>query len=273
VDDSRSPLEECAHYSRLIGADPALVLHGGGNSSVKTIWRDITGRDVDALFVKGSGWEMSTIDAAGFAPLSLGRLHNLLELESLSDAEMMRELAAAKLDPDAPTPSVETLLHAFLPFSAVQHSHADVIAALTNLANGEEVVREVFGGVVVVVPYVMPGFDLAREVRRIWPEQADGKTRGMVLLNHGLVTFGATSREAYELHLELLETAKTWLNDRAPALDREQPPPLGEVAPSDLAELRRTVSRTAGRPLILQRHTDAAVRRFVTRPDLASLAA
>ena len=248
VDDSRSALEECVHYSRLIGADPALVLHGGGNSSIKTTWRDITGRDIDALFVKGSGWEMATIDAAGFAPLALGRLHELLELESLSDAEMMRELAAAKLDPDAPTPSVETLLHAFLPFPAVQHSHADVIAALTNLANGEEVVREVFGGAVVVVPYVMPGFDLAREVRRIWPGQADGKTRGMVLLNHGLFTFGATSREAYEQHLELLETAEAWLNERAPALERE-PPPLREVSPSDLAELRRTVSRTAGRPL------------------------
>jgi len=140
VDDPRSVLEECVRYSRLIGADSALVLHGGGNSSIKTTWRDITGRDVEALFVKGSGWEMAAIDAAGFAPLALGRLHELLELESLSDAEMMRELAAAKLDPDAPTPSVETLLHAFLPFPAVQHSHADVIAALTNLAAGEEIV-------------------------------------------------------------------------------------------------------------------------------------
>jgi rhamnose utilization protein RhaD (predicted bifunctional aldolase and dehydrogenase)/NAD(P)-dependent dehydrogenase (short-subunit alcohol dehydrogenase family) len=272
VDDPRSVLEECVRYSRLIGADPALVLHGGGNSSIKTTWRDITGRDVDALFVKGSGWEMAAIDAAGFAPLALGRLHELLELESLSDAEMMRELAAAKLDPDAPTPSVETLLHAFLPFPAVQHSHADVIAALTNLANGEEIVREVFGDSVIVVPYVMPGFDLAREVRRVWPGQADGKTRGMMLLNHGLFTFGATSREAYERHVELLETAETWLNERAPALDSE-PPPLRQVSPSDLAELRRTVSRTAGRPLILQRHTDPIVRRFVTRPDLDSLAA
>jgi len=273
VDEPGSVLEECVHYSRLIGADPALVLHGGGNSSVKTTWRDVTGRDVDALFVKGSGWEMATIGAAGFAPVALGRLHELLALESLSDAEMMRELAAAKLDPDAPVPSVETLLHAFLPFPAALHSHADAIATLTNVANGAELVRAVFGESVVVVPYVMPGFELAREVRRVWPEQADEGTRGMVLLNHGLFTFGSTSREAYERHLELLDVAGSWLDERAPAPPHEsEAPDLRTIPPGELAELRREVSSAAGRPLVLQRYADAAVRRFVARPDLASLA-
>ena len=265
-------LDECVHYSRLIGADPALVLHGGGNSSVKTTRRDITGRDVDVLFVKGSGAEMATIDAADFTPLALRRLNELLELESLSDAEMMRELSAAKLDPEAPTPSVETLLHAFLPFPAVQHSHADVIVTLTNVANGEQVVRDVFGETVVVVPYAMPGFELAREVRRIWPEQADDETRGIVLLNHGLFTFGTTSRQAYERHVDLIATAARWLDETGPAEDGELPPELPAVSRTDLAELRREVSSAAGRPLVVQRHSDAAVRRFVARPDLVSLA-
>lgn len=265
-------LDECVHYSRLIGADPALVLHGGGNSSVKTTRRDITGRDVDVLFVKGSGAEMATIDAADFTPLALRRLNELLELESLSDAEMMRELSAAKLDPEAPTPSVETLLHAFLPFPAVQHSHADVIVTLTNVANGEQVVRDVFGESVVVVPYAMPGFELAREVRRIWPEQADDETRGIVLLNHGLFTFGTTSRQAYEQHVDLIATAARWLDETGPAEDGELPPELPAVSRTDLAELRREVSSAAGRPLVVQRHSDALVRRFVARPDLASLA-
>jgi rhamnose utilization protein RhaD (predicted bifunctional aldolase and dehydrogenase)/NAD(P)-dependent dehydrogenase (short-subunit alcohol dehydrogenase family) len=272
VDELQSALDDCVRYSRLIGADPALVLHGGGNSSAKTTWPDITGRDVGVLFVKGSGWEMGTIGAAGFVPLALQRLHELLELESMSDAEMMRELAAARLEPNAPTPSVEALLHAFLPFPAVQHSHADVIATLTNLANGEAVVRDVFGDAVVVVPYVMPGFELAREVRRIWPKQAHDETRGMVLLNHGLFTFGATSREAYERHLDLLETAERWLSEHAPVSDAPQQPGLPEVSLTELAELRRAASRVAGRPLILQRHTDALVRRFVARADLVSLA-
>jgi rhamnose utilization protein RhaD (predicted bifunctional aldolase and dehydrogenase)/NAD(P)-dependent dehydrogenase (short-subunit alcohol dehydrogenase family) len=272
VNEVGDVLDECVHYSRLIGADPALVLHGGGNSSVKTTRRDITGRDVDVLFVKGSGAEMATIDAADFTPLALRRLNELLELESLSDAEMMRELSAAKLDPEAPTPSVETLLHAFLPFPAVQHSHADVIVTLTNVANGEQVVRDVFGESVVVVPYAMPGFELACEVRRIWPEQADDETRGIVLLNHGLFTFGTTSRKAYEQHVDLIATAARWLDETGPAEDGELPPELPAVSRTDLAELRREVSSAAGRPLVVQRHSDAAVRRFVARPDLASLA-
>ena len=273
MDDSRSALDECVQYSRLIGADPALVLHGGGNSSAKAIWRDITGREIDALFVKGSGFEMGEIDAENFTPLALSRLRELLELESLSDAEMMRELAAARLDPNAPMPSVETLLHAFLPFSAVLHSHADAIVSLTNLANGGEIVREVFGDAVVLVPYVMPGFDLAREVRRVWPEQVHGETRGMVLLNHGLFTFGATAREAYERHIELLDTAGEWLDERAPTAKGPEQPQLPDVSLADLAQLRQAVSHAAGRPLILRRHTNAVVRRFVARPDLRSLAA
>ncbi|GIT00490.1 MAG: hypothetical protein CM1200mP26_22020 [Acidimicrobiales bacterium] len=118
---------------------------------------DITGREVDAIHVKGSGWDMATIEASGLAPLDLRRLHELIELDRLSDPDMMRELAAAKLDPGAPNPSVESLLHAYLPHRAVQHSHADVIVQLTALADGEGTVREVFGDDVVVVPYVMPG--------------------------------------------------------------------------------------------------------------------
>src|SRR5690349_19156647 len=106
------PLAACVYCTRLIGSDPALVLHGGGNSSVKAPWPDITGRDVEALHVKGSGWEMATIEAAGFTPLPLARLRELAALDHLPDADMMRELAAARLDPAAPNPSVETLLHA-----------------------------------------------------------------------------------------------------------------------------------------------------------------
>jgi rhamnose utilization protein RhaD (predicted bifunctional aldolase and dehydrogenase)/NAD(P)-dependent dehydrogenase (short-subunit alcohol dehydrogenase family) len=264
-------LDECVHYSRLIGADSALVLHGGGNSSVKTTRRDITGRDVDVLFVKGSGAEMAAIDAAHFTPLALRRLNELLELESLSDAEMMRELSAAKLDPEAPTPSVETLLHAFIPSPAVLHSHADVVVTLTNVANGEQVVRDVFGETVVVVPYAMPGFELAREVRRVWPKLSGDETRGIVLLNHGLFTFGTTSRQAYERHIDLIATAARWLDETGPANDQE-PPELPAISRAELAELRREVSSAAGRPLVMQRHSDAAVRRFVARRDLASLA-
>ena len=201
------PVEACAHFSRLIGGDTNLVLHGGGNSSVKASRPDITGQDREAIFVKGSGWDMGSLEVPGLTPLDLPRLKQLLELRELSDVDMMRELSAAKLDPGSPNPSVETLLHAFIPFRAVQHSHADVIVTLTNLAGmnaPDEVVRNIFGDEVIVIPYVMPGFDLAQEVRENWASQFNDGTQGMVLLNHGLFTFGDDSQTAYEKHMQLL---------------------------------------------------------------------
>ena len=219
-DDSRrfdTVLDECVYGSRLIGSDPALVLHGGGNTSVKAPFGDITSADIPALWVKGSGWDLASIEPAGFPPLRQERLLDLLALEKLSDPEMMRELSAARLDPGSPQPSVESLLHAFLPYPAVQHSHADVIVTLTNVADGAATVRKVFGDEVVIVPYVMPGFDLARAVRDLWPSQVTDQTIGMVLLNHGLFTFGSTTKEAYDRHVDLITKAEDWLAMNAPS--------------------------------------------------------
>lgn len=268
------PIGECVYCTRLIGSDPSLVLHGGGNSSVKAPVVDITGREVDAIHVKGSGWDMATIEVAGLAPLHLPRLLDLLALDRLSDPDMMRELAAAKVDPRAPNPSVESLLHAFLPHRAVQHSHADAIIDLTNLADGEAVVREVYGDDVVVVPYVMPGFDLARAVREQWPEDSHAGTLGMVLLNHGLFTFGDDSATAYRRHVELISRAEAWLDANAPVdpSDDAAVPPVAPVAVEVLADLRRQMSEVAGRPLVVARDTSAVARRFAARPDVASLA-
>jgi rhamnose utilization protein RhaD (predicted bifunctional aldolase and dehydrogenase)/NAD(P)-dependent dehydrogenase (short-subunit alcohol dehydrogenase family) len=272
VDWAQDDVDQCVQASRLLGSDASLVLHGGGNSSVKTGWRDVTGRTVEAIYVKGTGRDLASITADGFAPLRLSRLHELLELDALGDGEMARELSAARLDPGSPQPSVEALVHAFLPHPAVLHSHADAIATLTNSANGEELLREALGEAVVVVPYVMPGFDLAREVRSRWPDQAGDGTEGMVLLHHGLFTFGRTSREAYERHLALVGACERLLASRAQASDGPGPPALPDVPPTELAGLRRAISAAAGRPLVVRRHTGPVVRRFVARPDLASLA-
>ncbi len=264
-------LAECVYGSRLIGSDPDLVLHGGGNTSVKDAFTDITGRLIDALYVKGSGWDLSTIEAQGFAPLPVRRLHELLALPSLSDSDMMRELSAARLDPAAPQPSVETLLHGLLPHRAVQHSHADAIITLTNVADGQARVREVYGDSVVVIPYVMPGFDLAKLVSELWEPQFHEGTVGMVLLNHGLFTFAETTRDAYEHHVELIGRATRWIDEHAPV-----PPPSDEVLPvlpcAELAELRRQISAAAGKAMVMARHTDATSSRFVRRADLADLA-
>ncbi len=264
-------LGQCVYGSRLIGSDPSLVLHGGGNTSVKAPFEDITGSTVDALYIKGSGWDLASIETPGFPPLRLSRLHELLELETLSDPDMMRELAAAKLDPDAPAPSVESLLHAFLRFPAVQHSHADVVVTLTNLADGTDRVRSVYGATVVVIPYVMPGFDLAKTVSTMWNDLADEHTIGMVLMNHGLFTFGDTTRIAYERHIELIDRAERWLAQHAP-FQWPDGEPLPRVDPVRLAGLRGRISKAAGRPMVMKRMSDALVREFVSRADLADLA-
>src|SRR5690606_702220 len=265
------PLAECVYGSRLSGGDPYLVLHGGGNTSVKAPWIDVTGDEIEALYVKGSGWDLGAIETAGFAPLPLGRLRRLLELDALSDSDMMASLSAARLDPSSPQPSVESLLHAILPHRAVLHSHADVIVTLPNLSDGEERVREALGDEVVLVPYVMPGFDLAKVVARMWPEHGRPDTPGMVLMNHGLFTFADTTREAYARHVDLITKAEEYLDSHAP-LATDRGAALEEVNPTELARLRRRISEAAGAPMIVTRHRDPAVARFVARPDLESLA-
>lgn len=267
-------LGQCVLASRLIGQDPGLVLHGGGNSSVKAPFEDVTGRQIDALWVKGSGWEMGSILKEGFAALPMLRLRELLELDVLSDEDMGRELRAARLDSAHPSPSVETLLHASLPFVAIQHSHADVILNLTNAKKGEAFVREVFGDDVVVIPYVKPGFDLARQVRDEWPKQAHPGTKGMVLMNHGLFSFGEDSRVAYESHVALISRAEKWLDENAGRRGKDSDRGESEI-PTDvlqLASLRRSISSAAGHPVIMHQEKDRVIENFVLRADLADIA-
>ncbi|WP_248782356.1 bifunctional aldolase/short-chain dehydrogenase [Saccharothrix syringae] len=254
--------------SRLLGREPDLVLHGGGNTSVKTAVEDVTGRAVEVLHVKGSGWDLASIERAGFAPLRLDRLRELLTVPDLPDHRMMNELRCALLDAGAPDPSVETLLHAALPHPAVLHSHADAVITLTNLNRPR--VEEVFGDRVVVVPYVMPGFALARRCAELFARHAGERTVGVVLMNHGLFTFGEDTEQAYARHVELVDAAETFLARHRPA--RRPAPPLPRADHRELAALRREISSAAGHPVIVSRHTDPATAAFVARPDLADVA-
>lgn len=262
---------ELVYGSRLIGADPALVLHGGGNTSVKSVVEDVTGTPVEVLHIKGSGWDLATIEPAGFAPLRLDRLRELLTVPVLSDRQMMNELRCACLDSAAPDPSVETLLHAALPHPAVLHSHADAIIALTNTVTGAELVDEVYGDRVVVVPYVMPGFALARSCVEQISRQARDALVGVILMNHGLVTFGDSTRQAYQRHIELVARAEEYLESRTSTLDVPPVPPV-DVPAVELAVLRAELSALAGCPMIVSRHRDESARSFLARPDLAAVA-
>lgn len=266
-------LGQCAYGSRLLGAEPSLVLHGGGNTSVKTAITDVLGRPVDVLYVKGSGWDLATIQPAGFAPLRLDRMRALLEAPTLRDTQMMNEFRCALVDASAPNPSVESLVHAFLPHAAAQHSHADVIVALTNLADGADRVRAVFGDAVVVVPYAMPGFDLVQQVRSAWNDQSHAGTIGMVLLGHGLFTFGATTREAYARHIKLITAAEEFLDATAPLPSYPTPDEAvsDDVEPEELARIRLSLSSAAERPMVLRRYADARTMAFTSRSDLAAV--
>src|SRR6476660_4920212 len=171
------------YTSRLIGSDPALVLHGGGNTSVKSIFRDLLGEEVPAIFVKGSGWNLDSIAPEGLPGMRLDGLRRLRGLPALSDEEMVNQQRTHLFRADAPTPSVEALLHAFLPSRFIDHSHADAILALTNRPDGEAVVREIYGERVGIVPYVMPGFALALKAAEV--HDAHPGCDGLVLLKHG----------------------------------------------------------------------------------------
>ncbi|PVV07351.1 MAG: short-chain dehydrogenase, partial [gamma proteobacterium symbiont of Ctena orbiculata] len=206
-----SELDLRVYSSRLLGADPSLVLHGGGNTSVKISEKNLFGEEEEILYVKGSGWDLATIERAGFTPLRMNHLLRLAQLESLSDSEMVNQLKTHQTRAAAPTASVEAILHAVLPYKYVDHSHADAIVTLTNTPRGEEIIRQLYGDRVVIIPYVMPGFDLAKSVARLFPCNAHQETLGMVLMNHGLFTFGDTAQRSYERMIQLVDEAENHL--------------------------------------------------------------
>jgi rhamnose utilization protein RhaD (predicted bifunctional aldolase and dehydrogenase)/NAD(P)-dependent dehydrogenase (short-subunit alcohol dehydrogenase family) len=265
------------YTSRLLGRDKGLVLHGGGNTSVKIRETSRFGEEEEILYVKGSGWDLETIEAAGFSPVRLGPAARLATLPRLSDPEMVNELRTAMTLASAPTPSVEAILHAVLPFKYVDHTHADAVVTLTNSPGGEALVREAYGDSVVVISYVMPGFDLARLCAERFPAAAGPQTVGMVLLNHGIFSFGATARESYERMIELVRRAEqvlerqgAWSLGPFPEAPADAPDPLPD--PLKIARLRHEVSRAAGFPMVLISHRGPRHLAFARREDVSRIA-
>ena len=266
-------LQQRIYTSRLVGEDPALVLHGCGNTSVKARAKNIFGEEEDILYVKGSGWDLATIEAAGFSPCRLEVLLKLASLAQLSDTDMARELQVSMTDPSAPAPSVEAILHALLPYTFVDHTHADAILTITNTPAGEARVREIYGESVLLVPYVMPGFKLVRAVAELYHAQAGPKTRGLVLMNHGIFSFGATARESYDSMIELVDLAEQYVNRAVGrvTIPKQAVAPQAFEKRMPLANLRAEVSRVAGAPMVLATHADEVCRDFVGRADLATI--
>jgi rhamnose utilization protein RhaD (predicted bifunctional aldolase and dehydrogenase)/NAD(P)-dependent dehydrogenase (short-subunit alcohol dehydrogenase family) len=266
-------LGQRVYTSRLLGREPALVLHGGGNTSVKVKEKNLLGEVEEILYVKGSGWDLATIEAEGFAPVRMPRLLQLAALPNLSDPEMVNELKTQTTRASAPTPSVETLLHALLPYKYADHTHADAVVTLTNTPQGRQRIEDLYGDRLVIIPYVMPGFDLAKLCAQEFPAQAGPQTAGMVLMNHGIFSFGETAQEAYERMIAFVSLAEEYLaNHQVWNLSHPQPqPPSADSAPI-VAQLRADLSRAAGLPMILQQDAGARCLAFAQRQDLAQIA-
>jgi rhamnose utilization protein RhaD (predicted bifunctional aldolase and dehydrogenase)/NAD(P)-dependent dehydrogenase (short-subunit alcohol dehydrogenase family) len=265
------PLGQRVYTSRLLGRDKTLVLHGGGNTSVKLKEKNLFGEEQELLYVKGSGWDLESIEAPGFTPLPLDYMRRLTTLEKLSDPQMVSELATHSLRAGAPAPSVETLLHALLPHKYVDHTHADAVLSVSNSPDGEKRIRDIYGNRVVVIPYIMPGFDLAAYCARAFPKEASKQTIGMVLLSHGVFSFGADARESYERMIELVAMAQRYLE--AKKAWSVGSPRSGESGfrREEAAKLRHEVSRAAGFPLLCLCNDSPLFLDFARRSDVASI--
>ncbi|PHQ98912.1 MAG: bifunctional aldolase/short-chain dehydrogenase [Marinosulfonomonas sp.] len=198
-----------AYASCLLGADMALVQHGGGNTSCKVVRKDLFGADIPVLHIKGSGHDLATIEAAGMPAVRLEPLLALRALDGLSDADMVNTVRSNMLDANGPTPSVEILLHAYLPHAFINHTHATAILAIADLPNAAEVVQDIFGGKVGVVPFHMPGFDLGKAAAEVY--EANPDVEGLLLLNHGYFTFAGDAKTAYDLMITHVNMVKGWV--------------------------------------------------------------
>ena len=241
------------YTSRLLGAEPALVLHGGGNTSVKGTVTNAFGEAVPAVFVKASGHDMASIEPGDHPAVDLEYLLKLRALAGLTDEAMTNELRTHLFDHRSPTPSLETLVHAFIPKTFIDHTHADAVLALTNQVGATTLVREALGEDVILVDYIAPGFQLAKAAAEAFEAQPDA--RGMVWMRHGVVTWGDTAREAYETMIELVSRAEAFLKEKASRTLRIDTPTPIEVATERVARVAPIV-----RGLLARRGGDAAPR-------------
>ena len=260
------------YSSRLLGLEPSLVLHGGGNTSVKMEQANFFGDKEKLIYVKGSGWDLATIEAAGFAPVRLEVLLRLARLKTLSDTDMVHVQKSAMTNPAAPAPSVEAILHALIPFDFVDHTHADAVVAITNTPNGEKTIRELYGDRVLYIPYVMPGFILAQTVYELTRDVNWKKYEGMVLLNHGVFSFSDDAKQSYSRMISLVSQAEDYLQKQkvyAVSKTTDQKPQENLLA---LAALRKNVSRVLGGAVVAHLDSSIEALSYAALPNLKELA-
>lgn len=244
----KTDLEMRVFTSRLLGRDSSLVLHGGGNTSVKSTATNLFGESEDILYVKGSGWDLATIEAEGFAPVKMDMLLKMAKLKELNDTDMVKYQRLAMTNPSAPNPSVEAILHAIIPFKFVDHTHTDAVVTITNTEGGEEKIKELYGDKVLIIPYIMPGFVLAKLIYDMTSDVNWAELEGMVLMNHGLFTFNDDAKKSYEKTIELVDKAEKFLEAKGAVLDIKEE--SSNIELQELAKIRKEVSTLKGKATI-----------------------
>lgn len=255
------------YTSRLLGSEEDLVLHGGGNTSVKIKEKNIFGEEEEILYVKGSGWDLGTIEEAGFAPVKLDALYKLAELDELTDTQMVKYQRMAMTNPAAPNPSVETILHGIIPYTFVDHTHADAVVVITNTPNGEEKIKEIYGENMLIVPYVMPGFILAKTIYEMTRGIDWEKLDGMILLSHGVFTFDHDPKKSYEKMIDIVSKAEDYIHGQG--IGEMEPESPTEIDHLELAKIRKSVSQLAGKAYLSHLNASPASVAYSNLPNLS----
>lgn len=265
------------YTTRLLGRDPKLVLHGGGNTSVKTTMKDVLGADVEVLCVKGSGWDMGYIEPAGLPAVRLEALVKTRALDGLSDEDMVNYQRGNLLDTQSPNPSVETLLHAFLPHKFIDHTHSTAVLAISDQADGEDRLRDLYGDRIGIVPYIMPGFLLAKAAAEAYERDPD--VEGLVLHKHGIFTFGDTAQQAYERTIEMVGQAQIRLSEGRRKVFTSASLPKKLASITDIAPILRGACALPPKSkgddptkFILNFRTNDAILNFVNGADMQDYA-
>jgi len=256
------------YTSRLLGSNEDLVMHGGGNTSVKAVATDFFGNRIEVLYVKGSGWDLKSIEKPGFPALRLNETRMLAELDTLSDTDMTRQLRAFMLDPTAPSPSVEAILHAILPAKFIDHTHTDAIVTLSNNPNGEKILAELFPDCL-ILPYIMPGFILSKQVNDAIKENDPGQYSGIILMHHGVFTYSDDARTAYENMIALVTRAEEYVATRGTA---RQATATHDVDLFDLARIRKAVSAVRGCAQLAMLDRSPEAQGYASLPNIGDIA-
>ncbi len=238
-------LELRVYTSRLLGGNSSLVLHGGGNTSVKID---------DILYVKGSGWDLATIEKEGFSPVKTIELIKLLSNERLSDSDMVKYQKEALSDKNAPNPSIEAILHALIPYKFVDHTHADAMVTISNSNRGEELIEEIYKDYL-IVPYIMPGFLLSKMVYNMTEEIDWDSIKGIILHNHGIFTFANSAKESYDNMIEAVSMAERYIKKSK------------KKKKHNLTKIKEIVSKAKGHDIVMRVNQSAVARRFASKED------